>query len=246
MKKLYYIMAMAWMGCLAACTTSMPEYSDPVCGLRFENAKYCINYTFLYDDPKVVKDTVIKVTVRSIGLTADYDRPFLIRQVQIEGDTMNAEVNEHYLSIDSKECYIPAGEATREVPIRLLNASSLKDTMAYLRLELVGNENFSIYMPDSSRRDVQIANMPVKPDGWDNMTYYYGDYGTEKHRFLIQATGERWDAEFLQTLYYNYVLLLYTMDQAWLKLEALNEERDKQGLPPLSEKDGTVVVIPKH
>ena len=101
-------------------------------------------------------------------------------------------------------------------------------------------------MPDSSRRDVQIANMPLKPDGWDNMKYYYGEYGLEKHRFLIQATGERWDAEFLQTLYTNYGLRLYTLDQAWLKLEALNEERAKHGWPPLAERDGTVVVIPKH
>lgn len=241
-KKLISFLAVCILIIVYACETAMPTFNDPECGLRFVQADATRGYTFLYDAPDT-KETVMDIAVQSIGRVTDYDRSFVLRQVQIATDTLNAVEGVHYVTIPAERCFIPAGQAVCHIPLTLLNDESLKDTIATLRLELVDNENFRVTMRDSASIDIQISNMPIQPSNW--VKDFYGTYGPEKHRFLIEMSGEKWDEEFLNSIYYDYSLRRFWCQKAQRELEKRNKELEAEKLPPLSESDGTIVTFPK-
>ena len=241
--KLQYILGFVWLLLLQACESSMPKYSDTEDGLRFLDADEVLGYSFVYDE-EGTKEAVVEFTVQSVGRVTKYDRPFVIRQVFIGSDTLNAEVDKHYVPLSREQCYIPAGEAKCTVALTVLNIDPLlADTIAMLRFELVDNEYFTINMQDFCRRDIQISNMPIEPKNW--LAEYYGDYGKNKHHFLIQLSGEKWDEEFLNMLASNYTLRRFWCEKAQRALIAENMEREERGEAPLSEKDGKLVSFPK-
>ena len=65
-----------------------------------------------------------------------------------------------------------------------------------------------------------------------------------KHQFLIDETGEKWDDEYIDKLMTgdsNY--LTYMLRKMAKRLNEVNADRQAQGLSPLTEADGTPVVI---
>lgn len=244
MKLQYLWIAMMAIGGMTACETAMPEYNDTECGLRILNAGNALSYTFLYDEPGTTEREV-NISVQSVGFVKDYDRAFRIRQIEIDtvgNDRVNAVSGVHYKPIDEKLCIIPAGEAIATLPVVLLNDPSLEEQDVILRLQLLDNNEFNINIPDSSWRDIRISNTVVKPANWDKFEYYFGKYGIEKHRFLIQSTGQRWDEEFIDAFDYN--MYRYYIQKAWADLAEENARREEAGEGPLTEKDGTVVSYP--
>ena len=186
MKCRLYVLIGCLFTVLYGCETAMPRYNDPECGLRMVGAEDVKGYTFLYDEPGT-KEASIEFSVQSIGMVTDYDRPFVLKQIQTGPDTLNAVEGQHYVKIPVERCFIPAGQAVCHVPLTLLNDESLKTNIATLRLVLVENEYFKVNMKDSASIDIQISNMPIKPSNWSDE--FYGIYGPEKHRFLIELSG---------------------------------------------------------
>lgn len=81
------------------------------------------------------------------------------------------------------------------------------------------------------------------------MEWFFGEYGTEKHFFLIQTFGGNWDdayieEEILAYYYTDQMVLMGMARRAGEALSELNAEREANGLGLLKEADGTVVEIP--
>lgn len=208
--------------------------------------------SFAYDEMDVLRDTVW-VEVMTMGYTSDVDRPISVEQVQLDSvDVYNAVPNTHFIAFDnaavSEQFVIKAGESSAKLPIIVLRDESLKEDVYAIRFKLVANEHFGIYYADNaapvdSYYDVYVTNMLAKPSTWDSyswMPYRYGDYGEQKHRFLIDISGEKWDDEYLATLSSNMTL----MDMWWTYAKSELVKYNEANEVPLTEKDGTVVVFP--
>ena len=62
---------------------------------------------------------------------------------------------------------------------------------------------------------------------------------------MMDVTGKKWDAQFLQTLFTDQVYTRYLQSKLKRALEKLNNERKTEGKPMLKEADGTLVTIGK-
>jgi hypothetical protein len=90
-----------------------------------------------------------------------------------------------------------------------------------------------------------------QPTNW-SQSFFLGAYGQEKHRFLIEQTGEKWDYDYLRYTWgyleastdntiYDAAYTAYYKAQIIRKLEKYNAERQAGGLDVLKEADGTEV-----
>lgn len=242
---LKYSLGLLLLGIVWSCENSMPEYDDPEAGIRFPSADTVTLKSFIYDEPGTTEG-IVYVKVQSVGFVKDYDRSVQIEQMEVE-DVKNAEVGVHYLPL-SDSYFIPAHQAEVTIPITILNDTSLRRNRFVLRLALVENEDFKIYFEKESQKEIQISNLLTQPTNWSE--WYFGTYGSVKHQFLIDISGEKWDEEYLTKLHMNYSQILFWRAKAMKELKAENAKREKEGKGPLREDplprqdEGILVEIP--
>lgn len=228
-----------------ACEQELPVYSDPQSRLKF-NYIYAqdtlTNKSFAYHNSPT--DTVW-VTVQLMGFPADVDRIIPLKQVPV--GEYDAVPGEHYVPFDdpelvSKYYYMPKGEVVREVPIVLKRSSSLETNDYNLRVTIGENEFFSPGAKESLYKRVVISGQLVKPKDWED--YFLGQYGRVKHRFMIDATGFKWDDDYVTNTFYYYQKYdqNYCFYIVGLLSQALAEYEAEHGI--LYEEDGTVVSFP--
>jgi hypothetical protein len=263
----------SWIGCLlllwgaASCENDLPLYDTPDCWLNFEyrnNSGTLVydstlitpamresSYTFVYSGDDVVVDTVW-VKVNTIGFLSDRDRPLALAQLPpAPGDTTAmAVIGEHYVAFDSPEMapyyVIPAGAMEANIPIVVKRAASLADGDVRLKFTFKENAHFKLGYAHMVERSLLISNRLSMPNNWESSraNVAFGAYGPVKHKFLIDVSGEAWDEAYIAELmagdsgYVTYLADIYR-----LKLAELNAERAAEGLAPLSEADGSPVVI---
>ena len=132
----------------------------------------------------------------------------------------------------------------------LLRDASLKEENYTLKITFKPNGYFGQSVKERASRSVLIADQLVRPNNWDGtMEWVFGEYGTEKHFFLIQTFGGNWDdayieEEILAYYYTDQMVLMGMARRAGEALSELNAEREANGLGLLKEADGTVVEIP--
>lgn len=222
MRRIYLIvLLLSMLGCQEA---DLMRYSD-------EPRVYLGGYTrsesvtFYYETEDVKRDTVY-VYVETMGGPRDYDREVKFTQLKkydveytfengVKVDSVvtenpnNAIPGKHYVAFDSEEgkklTVIPANKVNARIPVILLRDLSLKEGTYYLDLQLDENNEFKI---GGVKSDVEyaitFADKLIKPDFWDKSYqggYYFGDYSTRKHEFMIEVSGERVDEAWWATLY---------------------------------------------
>lgn len=235
----------------AACEKDLARYETEQDRLNFiveyrETTPSILRKTFAFDPEDVVRDTVF-VPVNSMGFVRDYDRYFEVEQILEKSDSVyNAEPGVHYVSFDdpeiSSQLVIPAGEVEGQIPVIALRAPSMRDTITILHLRIKSNEFFLPGDPDRIDQTVEIADQVVQPErGW---TTFFGEYGYEKHRFLIRNFNMNFDEETMEILMADIQYGRYINSKAKNLLAQENAERAEQGLPPLTERDGTIVTFP--
>lgn len=266
MKKITYILCVVSAILLTtSCEKDLPVFNDEEANLVFyydgldftKNFEYNMslsNFSFVYSSPDVMQDTVW-VEVETMGLLRDYDRP--VKFVQKDtADVVQAVPGKHYVSFDdpslAKYYVVPAGKSRARIPIVLLRDASLNDADVVLKFGIGANDSFLPGYDVLTTRTLTISNSLSKPANWDDFDYstylsmlwYYGEYGKEKHRFLIEHTGFKWDEAFIAELiggdegYFSYLYQKLVNE-----LAAYNETRLAQGLDVLKEADGTVVEL---
>ena len=251
---------------LSGCEENVPLYDSPDNRLVFlygtetgygefgesESSKnYALAYTFFYND---LERDVVQVKVKTIGFLADTDRPVELEQVATDGK--DAMPGVHYVAFDdpsySGKFVIPAGATTASLPITVIRDKSLGDGLVNLRLRVKDNGVFSSGFEKRAEILVTISVQLARPANWGPaFEFEFGQYGPEKHAFMVRATGEKIDEEYLSDLgfgesgYYNEKYdsgySSYMKDWFNARLAEENAERAEQELGPLAEADGTVV-----
>ncbi len=240
------ILALLGAVCLLdACEKDLPLYSDSQAALNFDyntsNSDSIVNYSFVYSGGKL-RDTVW-LNLTTMGFVSSQDRQFELCQVAT--GVNDAQAGVHYVSFDSPEeqpyLVVPAGKTTVSVPVFVLRDASLADTSFNLRVEVRPNGTFTTGYKQQSYKIVNITNQLTRPRQW--RTAYFGAYGPVKHQFMIDATGERWDNDYIRSIASDFGMVQYIVSKLNRALEAENNRRAAQGLPPLQEADGTYVAF---
>ncbi len=211
----------------------------------FDFADTLKRQTFYYYNNSVKEDTVF-FDIYAIGGTRNMDRSFTLAQEQVAGET-NAEPGKHYVAFNdpraTKNYVIKAGEVHASVPIILIRDASLKTITPVLKFNVVENENFKLGEISKVWRKVEFTDRLSQPSSWDSwMTnYQFGAYSVTKHQFMIETTGDKWDADFFVYLRSDLSLLAYY--KAVLKTALIDYNRDHPG-NPLTDENGEPVIIP--
>lgn len=184
---------------LAACEQDVEVYSQPDNRIYFTDTRQSgeqdsvLRYTFVYYLEDVQRDT-IWLDVSTTGFVTDYPRPFVFKQVMT--GNQDAKAGKHYVDFNASEVaanyVIPAGKAHVRVPLIVTREDPALDTTEMtLRLTFEKNEYFECGFRDSLYRTITISDILTRPKKWDFYASYYmvGNYGKEKHRFMMKVTA---------------------------------------------------------
>lgn len=202
-------------------------------------------FTFYNEPATTLRDTVL-FDIYTIGDTTGKDRPFALEQVILDGED-NAVPDVHYKSFSDpslKDVYvIKAGTAHALVPVILLRDISLKNRNVKLQFQIKANDQFQPGEKKFSWRRVEFTDMLNRPAAWDanGERYCWGKYSRVKHAFMIAQTNQRWDQDFLMSIYPDYSALQYWNRQ--LKTLLINYNNSQPG-EPLTDETGEVVTFP--
>lgn len=252
MNKIIYIALGLFLITLSACEKELPGYSTDICRLNFvfydpfsPDEKLTTEevvvyptvteamYSFIYEQKEI--DT-LWYEIETMGHLSSVDRP--IKLVQIVTGENDAVAGKHYLSFDDEKLsdeyyYIPANESSVLVPIVVFRDASLQDNDVTLQFTFGENNYFKKGYPEFSTRTLVLSDKLAKPDNWESLLcdYYLGAYSTLKHQLMIDWTGERWDAEYLeQFMLGDQAYLTYMVSYLATRLAEENAKRNEQGL----------------
>lgn len=224
-------------------------YGDDVETSELKEEETKTSYSFVYAGSTVTIDT-IWFNLRTQGFVYDYARPYEVEQVMVEGAN-NAVAGKHYVafteSSNASLYQIPANTSRGKMPIIVLRDASLADGDVVLQVRIKPNDYFQSGYKAFQTRTLTISASLSQPDNWTydyplNVAYSLGDWGPVKHQWLIDHTGEKWDADYIEELFNgDSAYLDYIIAKLTIVLAEENEERAAQGLDPICEEDGTPV-----
>ncbi|MGN0282931.1 MAG: DUF4843 domain-containing protein [Prevotella sp.] len=251
MKKTIFIMMALAALFVTSCEKELPVWEDQTARLNFYNersADTLSSYCFVYHN-EVPSDT-IWMRVTTMGFPSSRDRQFELQQVATgEND---AVAGTHYVAFDNAELrkhyVIKADSVGAYFPVVVLRHDSEADKIYTLKFTIKDNDEFKVGFHDFLYKYVTITDMLVKPANWGGlMNWMFGQYGTEKHKFMMKVSGELWDETYIQENNFhsssladqNYMFYLSNWFQ--LELDKENVEREARGEGPLCEANGTIV-----
>ena len=146
--------------------------------------------------------------------------------------------------LKAKYYMIPARKTGTKIPIVVKKDPSLNSGDVILQFTFKDNGYFKPGYDGLTTRTLSISSKLTKPSVWEESycDYTFGLYGPEKHRLMIEWTGEKWDDEYIKELmdgdsaYVNYLAGWFAR-----KLEEENAKREEAGEEPYKEEDGTPV-----
>jgi len=246
--RIYILWLLPFFG-LSACEDDMEVYHSHENRLNFVYEPHMedsvIARTFVFDVETKVLDTVW-LEVKTLGFVVDYDRPFVLEQVE-KDDREQAVAGKHYIAFDdslvSVHYKVPAGKNEARFPIVLKRDPSLKQQEVTLRVRIGHNENFISGYDAYQEKIISVSDILTQPDYWNSYASYYfaGKYGKVKHQFMIDVTidmGIKMNNDFFYSLVGENVDMGLT--DYWFyfftrKLAEENAAREARGEGPLRE-----------
>lgn len=147
------------------------------------------NFTFGGLPTAKTQDTVF-IKMRIVGRTSNQPREISVeagpKTTAIEG------VNYRFPKI-----MLPANAITINYPVVLINSPDLLTKTVKLVVRVKANENFergATGQADFSTRNIaefkiNFNNQFIKPDYWNFIQFYFGDYSDVKYKFMIKTLG---------------------------------------------------------
>lgn len=233
-----------------------PRLNFDISALNAQN-RTVEHFTFVFTNSDVRQDTMW-VGVESMGYTSTEDRYFTLEQLDanevdadLYTDALNAVPGVHYLAFnhpDLREYYrMPAGKAYVRIPVVFLRDASLETEERMLFFHVREDGTWQHGIPGFRIRRICVTDKLAEPVRWQNIAFYFGEYGPVKHRFLIDITGQKWDDEFIESFYSFFTgdrtYLEYLLNLARTRLEETNAVRQAEGQDVLREADGRVVAF---
>lgn len=276
MKNRFLIYTMILLGTLfAACEEDLKPYNEETCWVYFDligSADTLQSRTFVYAGENAETDTVW-IPVKTIGKVMDYDRPITL--LQVLANDSNAVAGTHFVKFDdpslSAQHVIPAGKTTVNLPIVLKRDASLKTDKVSVQFSLQANDYFMPGFVGPQSVQIWVTDQLDRPSFWPTasdatLNKKIAPYDPVLHQFLIDATGNKWDDEYIASLGLTKGFLNTSWGEAWAywddqtsdydsaymnwlvsKLQQAlaeeNEARAARGEGPLMRSDGTELTI---
>lgn len=272
MKNRFFIYAMVLFGALfAACDEDLNPYDTETCWVYFDligSADTLQSRTFVYAGVDAETDTVW-IPLKTIGKVMDYDRPVTLLQVQA-GDS-NAVAGTHFVAFNEQSYVIPEGKTTVKLPIVLKRDVSLKTDKVLVQFTLKANDHFIPGFVGPQTIQIWVTDQMDRPSNWPTasdatLNKKIAPYDPALHQFLIDATGNKWDDEYIaslglykgfldtswgeswafwndQTSDYDAAYMNYLVSILQKALADENAARAARGEEPLKRSDGTELTI---
>lgn len=158
-----------------------------------------IAYTFASASSTVTEVTV-RVPVKTMGNTADYDRPFTLI---INDERTTAQRGVHF-DFDESACVIKANTAETEVPVTLYRHQDLMTAYYYIVFELQSNEYFTTELNEYSNSSnwqsvndtlcgtqfkIVFSEIYTRPSYWDFAEETLGLWSATKEQRINSLMG---------------------------------------------------------
>ena len=261
MKRNLYLLVSLLLAC-GACKEELPGFAEEWYAVQFVfpeynavyNDKVLKSFTFYNKEEKVTEDT-LWFTVRPQGALPERTRYLKFEQFpetrwdysydefdNVVDSTLykypnQAEPGVHYVAFDDPRVAgmmkLEPGEMEVQVPVIVLRDPSMNDTEYTLCFKIVNSDDLFAGESRLCQAKIKMANCLIQPATWTEW-FFVGKWGPERHGFMIRVTDQPWNDAFIATLTTekkNYYLYVFNRE-----LIKENEERAKQGLPPLREK----------
>ena len=156
----------------------------------------------------------------------------------------------HYESLGEKnELILPANQNVLKLNVIIKREDTgLRKNARKLVLRLLPSDDFQTGEVNKLVKNITISDKLERPTRWKDNSYYYklylGNWSEVKHRFMINATGEKWDNDCIK-LYIKAGPTaegLYLLKKIKKELEKYNA--DPANNPPLMDENGHEVVFP--
>lgn len=142
-------------------------------------------YTFVENMDRIeIGFDTLEIPVLISGSAVDYNRKVVMEI--IPDDTLHTASSEMY-SIG--EGTIEANSYNGYIPLRVNYSSALDDSIYYIRLKLVPNEDFHGVDLDRNTFTVSLTNKLTEPSNWSRLERYFGPYSNSWYRFILETTG---------------------------------------------------------
>lgn len=270
MKRLYSLLAgFCLLGAVACNDNDLEKYDTPDCRLNFvyyysdstlvdagdvtdEMRFYPFSFA-LSSAVEAERDTVW-FEVETMGFLSDEVRPVALQQVEVE-NVMNARPGVHYVAFDAPELAslyrVEGGKSRTRIPVVVLRDAGLTDTTVVLKFGFKDNGSFMPGYEGLDTRTMEITDRLAQPENWYtrlayggsfNLKALIGPYGEMKHRLMIEWTGKKWDAEYIEEfLTGDTAYLQYMVSWFQKKLAEENALREEAGEDVYREKNGDEV-----
>lgn len=199
--------------------------------------------SFYYSDPSKTTDTIL-FDVTSLGLVPT--KTTYIKLTPILGaitasnypDAVDAVSGVNYTSFDDPDIQklmkLDPGKSNGKIPVIIKRDPSLKTKMYQLHFKLSDSDDYLAGNPKYIEGLVYITDFLFKPTNWST-TFFLGTYGTVKHQFMVEQSGERWDVDFITTILANSNLQTYYKYKFSQALKVTNAARIAAGQTELRE-----------
>lgn len=216
MKKIIFIICSFFV--LASCSedqlTTYTGEKDNTSGIYFQrigsytlgtsNITYAdsslLSFEGVRDD---IKQSTIKVTVRTFGNVSDKDRPFVVKVVKDPLQTTAVEGTD--FTVDYSNCIMPAGKSEGYVPVTLIRTAKLLKSSLRIKLMLEENDFFKFYITEYKASNVwnrdsriidarsyviRVAEIYTMPSYWGSSGLsFFGTWTPEKYAVVNNVAG---------------------------------------------------------
>lgn len=131
-----------------------------------------------------VEETAINVDLTIMGNTTDFDRKV---SLAVDPKLTTAKADVHYSFPES--VIIPADKRSAQFRVILKRSKDLQTAAVYLILKVTESSDFKVGVEEWSRLKIKWSDIIEKPNNWDKLTEFFGEYSVVKHRFILETTG---------------------------------------------------------
>ncbi|MDR1897000.1 MAG: DUF4843 domain-containing protein [Prevotellaceae bacterium] len=133
--------------------------------------------------PLDVAEKEIFVSLFIMGNATDHDRN---ANLEIVAGKTTATA-EHY------ECpaqvTIPAGSIKTDFPVILKRTNDLQEKTVRLYIHVIESESFKAGVTEQDHLLFKWNDILSRPNNWNDLTEFFGDFSLEKYRFILSVTG---------------------------------------------------------
>ncbi|SEM72439.1 protein of unknown function [bacterium A37T11] len=196
--------------------------------------------TFYYQEPGVKYDTVL-FHVRTVGTLpqkTSYVKFKAFADTTASPAFPDAVAGVHYVSFEDAQLNLlwklEAGQYEGYLPIVTIRDASLKNATYQLHFRIDTSADFYPGNSDHTEGIVYISDKLSQPSNW-TYNFFLGTYGPVKHQFIVEQSGEKWDADFITSIGTNTSLQAYYLFKFSQALNVVNAQRKAAGQTELRE-----------